>query len=74
MGELVQWSDILSALFTLGHKMTVTSEYEELTELLIFSFHFIVSRLQILITIIVLIVRCGGCGYDDNGGDSYEMW
>lgn len=34
LGELVQWSDILSALFTLGHKMTVTSEYEELTEVL----------------------------------------
>ncbi|ESN93534.1 hypothetical protein HELRODRAFT_115589 [Helobdella robusta] len=35
LGELVQWSDILSALFTMGHELIVTSEYEELVGLVL---------------------------------------
>lgn len=30
LGELVQWSDIISALYILGHDLTITSEVEEL--------------------------------------------
>lgn len=30
LGELVQWSDIISALYILGHDLTITSEVEQL--------------------------------------------
>lgn len=31
LGELVQWSDIISTLYVLGHDLTIISEVEELT-------------------------------------------
>ena len=31
LGELLQWSDVISALYVLGHQLTVTSEEEEIT-------------------------------------------
>lgn len=31
LGEMVQWSDILSVLHVLGHHLTITSEYNELS-------------------------------------------
>ncbi|KAL5005564.1 hypothetical protein ScPMuIL_016722 [Solemya velum] len=34
LGELVQWSDLLSTLYILGHDLTVTSEFEQLGEIL----------------------------------------
>ena len=30
LGELVQWSDIISALYILGHDLVITSEVEQL--------------------------------------------
>jgi len=30
LGELVQWSDLITALYVLGHQVTVTSEVEQL--------------------------------------------
>ncbi|BFZ22058.1 hypothetical protein BsWGS_25097 [Bradybaena similaris] len=34
LGELVQWSDLISTLYILGHELTVTSEVEQLVEIL----------------------------------------
>uniref|UniRef100_A0A2C9K266 alpha-1,6-mannosyl-glycoprotein 6-beta-N-acetylglucosaminyltransferase n=2 Tax=Biomphalaria glabrata TaxID=6526 RepID=A0A2C9K266_BIOGL len=34
LGELVQWSDLISTLYILGHELTVTSEVEQLIEIL----------------------------------------
>ncbi|GFS07555.1 alpha-1,6-mannosylglycoprotein 6-beta-N-acetylglucosaminyltransferase A [Elysia marginata] len=34
LGELVQWSDLISTLYILGHDLTVTSEVEQLLEIL----------------------------------------
>jgi alpha-1,3(6)-mannosylglycoprotein beta-1,6-N-acetyl-glucosaminyltransferase len=34
LGELVQWSDIISALYILGHELTITSEVEQLQAIL----------------------------------------
>lgn len=34
LGELVQWSDLITTLFLLGHKLTLTSEAEQLAEIL----------------------------------------
>lgn len=34
LGELVQWSDVISSLYILGHDITITSEYEQLVEIL----------------------------------------
>lgn len=34
LGELVQWSDIISALYILGHDLKITSEVEELSAIL----------------------------------------
>ncbi|CAG5119179.1 unnamed protein product [Candidula unifasciata] len=34
LGELVQWSDLISTLYILGHEITVTSEVEQLVEIL----------------------------------------
>uniref|UniRef100_H2YVK9 alpha-1,6-mannosyl-glycoprotein 6-beta-N-acetylglucosaminyltransferase n=1 Tax=Ciona savignyi TaxID=51511 RepID=H2YVK9_CIOSA len=33
LGELVQWSDLISALYVLGHEIKVTNSVEQLTEL-----------------------------------------
>ncbi|KAL8623884.1 hypothetical protein ACOMHN_050599 [Nucella lapillus] len=33
LGELVQWSDLISALYILGHQLTITSEVEQLVQL-----------------------------------------
>ncbi len=30
LGELVQWSDIITSLYVLGHDLTITSEVEQL--------------------------------------------
>jgi alpha-1,3(6)-mannosylglycoprotein beta-1,6-N-acetyl-glucosaminyltransferase len=30
LGELVQWSDLITTLFLLGHQLTITSEAEQL--------------------------------------------
>lgn len=30
LGELVQWSDLITTLFLLGHDLTITSEVEQL--------------------------------------------
>ena len=32
LGELVQWSDIISSLYILGHDLVITSEVEQLTQ------------------------------------------
>lgn len=34
LGELVQWSDLISVLYILGHQLTITSEVEQLVEIL----------------------------------------
>ncbi|KAL8623882.1 hypothetical protein ACOMHN_050597 [Nucella lapillus] len=34
LGELVQWSDLISALYILGHQLTITSEVEQLVQIL----------------------------------------
>ncbi|XP_012941114.1 alpha-1,6-mannosylglycoprotein 6-beta-N-acetylglucosaminyltransferase A [Aplysia californica] len=34
LGELVQWSDLISTLYILGHELTITSEVEQLVEIL----------------------------------------
>lgn len=34
LGELVQWSDIISALYLLGHNLTITSEFDDLAYIL----------------------------------------
>ncbi|XP_059172981.1 alpha-1,6-mannosylglycoprotein 6-beta-N-acetylglucosaminyltransferase A-like [Physella acuta] len=34
LGELVQWSDLISTLYILGHDLTITSEVEQLVEIL----------------------------------------
>ncbi|XP_013421289.1 alpha-1,6-mannosylglycoprotein 6-beta-N-acetylglucosaminyltransferase A isoform X1 [Lingula anatina] len=34
LGELLQWSDIITSLYLLGHKLTITSEVEELRKIL----------------------------------------
>ncbi|KAK6165886.1 hypothetical protein SNE40_022707 [Patella caerulea] len=34
LGELVQWSDLISTLYLLGHDLTITSEVEQLVEIL----------------------------------------
>lgn len=34
LGELVQWSDLISVLYILGHQLTVTSEVEQLVQIL----------------------------------------
>ncbi|XP_029650594.1 alpha-1,6-mannosylglycoprotein 6-beta-N-acetylglucosaminyltransferase A-like isoform X2 [Octopus sinensis] len=34
LGELVQWSDLISSLYLLGHNITITSEMEQLTGIL----------------------------------------
>lgn len=34
LGELVQWSDLISTLYVLGHELTITSEVEQLIEIL----------------------------------------
>ncbi|PVD38108.1 hypothetical protein C0Q70_00719 [Pomacea canaliculata] len=34
LGELVQWSDLLSVLYILGHELTITSEAEQLVQML----------------------------------------
>jgi len=31
LGELVQWSDIISSLYILGHELTITSEVDQLS-------------------------------------------
>ena len=30
LGELLQWSDIITSLYMLGHDVTISSEFEEL--------------------------------------------
>ena len=30
LGELLQWSDVISTLYMLGHDVTISSEFEEL--------------------------------------------
>lgn len=32
LGELVQWSDLISVLYILGHQLTITSEVEQLVK------------------------------------------
>ena len=32
LGELVQWSDLISVLYLLGHQLTITSEVEQLVK------------------------------------------
>ncbi|KAK3760854.1 hypothetical protein RRG08_034695 [Elysia crispata] len=34
LGELVQWSDLITTLYILGHDLTITSEVEQLVEIL----------------------------------------
>ncbi|KAK7112831.1 alpha-1,6-mannosylglycoprotein 6-beta-N-acetylglucosaminyltransferase A-like [Littorina saxatilis] len=34
LGELVQWSDLISVLYILGHQLTITSEVEQLVQIL----------------------------------------
>ncbi|XP_052815041.1 alpha-1,6-mannosylglycoprotein 6-beta-N-acetylglucosaminyltransferase A-like [Mya arenaria] len=33
LGELVQWSDLITALYVLGHELTITSEVEQLANI-----------------------------------------
>lgn len=50
LGELVQWSDIISSLYILGHDLTVISEVEQLSRLLMHSsplFHKFIAILFI---------------------------
>ena len=37
LGELVQWSDIISALYIMGHELTITSEVEQLSAYVFFN-------------------------------------
>ena len=65
LGELVQWSDIITALYLLGHEITVTSEVEQLAAYVFkllshhlshIPHHYVISKLLVLVVVWVMMI------------------